>query len=153
MPTEQLSDKSRASKNASLLVAALNHSRDAMSCAVNVRQKNFHFFVILVGFLAAGYANLSSPWQGLVLPITGIVLSILFFLLDVRGSQLLHRSNTLLNEIERVVWKEAGLKEIPESHQYSRLRLVSHAFLYRAFFAIVGLASAARLLVEIARLD
>jgi len=122
------------------LIAALEHMRFTAAHAVDIRMRNFNFFVIFIGIIIAGYTHFPLREASSLMPIFGFVTSIFFFLLDVRGGRLLKRTIIPLNEVESCLWQKAGLQKVPEPHNIN-VKICSHSFIYRGFFVLIGVAS------------
>jgi hypothetical protein len=73
------------------LISALDHARAMVNQASEVRMRNFNFFIIITGALVAGYGRPAWAWN-IILCSAGILASLLFFGLDIRGYGLCHRS-------------------------------------------------------------
>jgi hypothetical protein len=120
----------------------LDHARNMTLASQQVRTQNFNFFIVVTAALVAGYAKLNQQWQP-VFGAAGIVISLLFFLLDLRGYGLHKRSVDQLALIEPLIWQRAQFNadvytEPPRAE--GRRLFISHRFIYRVFFVIVGLA-------------
>jgi len=130
-----------------LLVAALVHAREMAQNASSLRMRNFNFFLILVGITAAAYYETKAA---IFVGSIGLVVSMMFLVLDVRGREILDRAVKLLRDVEPTVWKAAALSPLPPFLSSQPLRLVSHTFVYRSLFVMSGIASLVLLIVGIA---
>ena len=135
-------DAAKATYNVDLtaLVAALNHARDMANHASDLRMRNFNYFVILSGILFTGHAQLPVIWSPL-LGAAGAVISALFFGLDVRGRGLHRRSVDQLAILEPILWQRAGVSGWSPIPRHGGSRFLSHNWIYKSFFAMVGLGS------------
>jgi hypothetical protein len=131
------------------LAAALEHAREMANFAAEVRMRNFNFFLVIGGALAAGYVQMGEQMVRMALGIAGVLLSLLFLGLDIRGHQLVQRATRHLDAIEPVVWAKAGLPTpVPYPHT-GRLRMLTHAWIYRTLFGVVGVASATSAVLQL----
>jgi hypothetical protein len=121
------------------LIAALNHAQTMANQASEVRMRNFNFFVAITGALIAGYAKLPAAWSP-VLGLVGMLTSVLFFGLDVRGRGLLKRSIDQLVLLEPLVWERAAVRGWSPIPRDGGSRFLSHNWIYKTFFVIVGAA-------------
>lgn len=119
------------------LTSALDHARAMANFAGEVRTNNFNFFVLITGGLVTGYANLPSGWR-IALELGGVVSSLLFILLDVREYGLTRRSVDQLLILEPLVWQRAGLTGWKPIPLHGGIRVVSYRWIYRTFFAVIG---------------
>jgi hypothetical protein len=116
--------------------AALDHARGMVISQADLRMRNFNFYTVITGALAAAYASKTiSP--GWVIAIAGTLASVMFFGLDVRGYGLHQRSVNQLAILEPLVWEQAG---VPGWTPIPRTSIASHKWIYRTFFAITGCA-------------
>lgn len=132
------------------LTSALDHARGMTNQSSELRTKNFNFFVIIAAALVAGYTRPSPSWGWMVVfDLAGIFTSVLFFCLDIRGYGLHQRSVDQLTVLEPLVWDRAGIlgwKPIP---RHGGIRFLSHRWLYRTFFAVVGVSWALALVLNL----
>ena len=70
-------------------VACLDHARTMLIHASEVRSKNFNFFLVASGFIILAFTNVSDPVVIRIVAGAGVVLSIIFILLDIRTFQLI----------------------------------------------------------------
>jgi hypothetical protein len=123
------------------LTSALDHARAMVIATADLRTKNFNFYLVITGVLVAGYAKPSNAHWPLVFAIAGIVSSILFFGLDVRGSSFNRHSADQMAILEPLVWERACIRELwtPIPHD-GGLRIISHKWISRMFFAVTTTA-------------
>jgi hypothetical protein len=124
------------------MTSFLDHARNMTLASQQIRTQNFNFFVIATAALVTGYAKLNQQWQ-VVFGIAGMIISAMFFLLDVRGHGLHKRSVDQMALIEPRIWQQAQLDPkdyTPPPRAEGRQLFISHRFIYRAFFVMVGLA-------------
>jgi hypothetical protein len=120
----------------------LDNARNMTLASQQIRTQNFNFFVVSTAALVTGYAKLNQHWQ-VVFGMAGITMSAMFFLLDVRGHGLHKRSVDQMALIEEIIWESAQLARRyvpPPRANKGRQRFISHRFIYRAFFVMVGVA-------------
>lgn len=125
---------------ATVLVGTVHHVQSVIDHLGVVRQRNFNFHVILSGFLVTGQIQLQhaiAPALGLV----GGVASAMFFALDVRTYALQRHKMEQLYELEPILWRAAGI--VGWSPFPSQPFFMTHRFIYRTFFVIVGAFSGA----------
>jgi hypothetical protein len=103
--------------------------------ASEVRMRNFNFFIIITGALVAGYGRPAWAWN-IILCSAGILASLLFFGLDIRGYGLCHRSVDQLRILEPLLWERAGVQGWTAIPRYGGIWFISHKWLYRSFFVI-----------------
>jgi len=119
-------------------IAALEHARAMVIYGSDLRMKNFNFFLIIMGVIVAAYVNVGRVNAKWVLGAVGVIVSVAFFLLDIRGRELLDAAKKELS------LKELELKiSIQETILQSRMgkpimMIVSHKFVYRVIY-IMGL--------------
>src|SRR5262245_7791697 len=90
-------------------IAALDHARTMANYAADVRMRNFDFFVVITAALLAGQAQFDVWWSP-ILGASGVITSVFFFGLDVRGRGLHKRSIDQLAALEPVIWQQAGVE-------------------------------------------
>jgi hypothetical protein len=120
----------------------LDHARNMTLASQQIRTQNFNFFVIVTAALVTGYAKLIPQWR-VIFGVAGIIISAMFFLLDLRGRGLHKRSVDQMALIEPLIWQQARLDEgkyTSPPRAEGRQIFISHLFIYRAFFVMVGLA-------------
>ncbi len=101
----------------------------------------FRFYLIIIGAVGWIFSqkelNILSGKEYLLLGLSAIFISLLFFLLDVRNEHLVNRGRYALDEIE----KELGLLDTPYAIRHhdnkNRVCCVSHSFVIRAFYLII----------------
>lgn len=128
------------------LTSALDHARTMANQAVEVRMRNFNFFIIITGALVAGYGRPAWAWN-VIFDVAGIMASLLFFGLDIRGYGLHRRYMDQLRILEPILWKRAGIFERISIPAHEGFRFLSHRWLYRTFFIIIGTAWATALVI------
>ena len=126
--------------------ASLGHARTMLIHFAEQRIKNFNFFLIVSGVLIASYAKNYSEGGNYLIAIAGIVISLLFLLLDFRTLQLIKDAR---NDLE-VFEKRFGLTihavdQLPDKSRKKggsgRSRFRSHTFVYRTVFILMTLLS------------
>jgi hypothetical protein len=114
--------------------------------AAEQRVKNFNFFIIISSILIASYAGKLNPKNTCLIAASGIIVSILFAILDVRTLQIIRDARDNLEYFE----PKFGLNihivdQIPDKPREKtgskRSRIISHTFAYRAAFVLMGLLS------------
>ncbi|HVU23148.1 MAG TPA: hypothetical protein VHE13_03415 [Opitutus sp.] len=133
------------------LLGALAHAREMAHTASDIRMRNFNFFLVIVGALVAGHLHFKESWGPIVLSLSGVVVSVFFFALDLRMRELLKIRVDQLESLEPEVWKRAGMlgrEEIPRS---GPLKFANHKWIYRSCFVLTGLGSLGRLLTYLTR--
>jgi len=108
--------------------------------ASEVRMRNFNFFVVITGALITGFAQLPAVWSPVV-GFAGVLTSVLFLGLDIRGRGLVKRSIDQLELLEPIVWERAAVQGWSHIPRHGGCQLISHNWIYRTFFIVVGLAS------------
>ena len=133
----------------SALSLALEHARAMAISAADLRVRNFNFYIIVSGALIAGYAK-GPSWRWLtVLNVAGMFASALFFCLDIRGGGLYRRCAHQLMILEPLVWAQAGVpgwKPLPTD---GSSRFLSHTWIYRSFFLVIGVCWMAALILTL----
>jgi hypothetical protein len=132
--------KSTSSVDSSELLAALTHAREMANHAADLRMRNFNFFVVFSGILFAGLAQLPIAWSP-ILGVAGAVTSALFVGLDVRGRGLHRRCIDQLAILEPIVWERAGISGWSPIPRHGGAWFLSHNWIYKTFFVMVGLGS------------
>ena len=131
-----------------ITIALLNHARDMVHDASNVRMRNFNFFLILVGILFASYTQLEQIWAPRLIGLSGLVLGFSFWGLDIRGRQYLLRAQDLLAQTESVLLARIGMvskETLPLTPRW--FGLASHTRLYPFLFTLVAIVSLVLLLL------
>ena len=114
---------------------ALDHARAMVINASDLRMKNFNFFLIIMGVLMTAYANFGRDAR-FGLGAVGILVSLAFLLLDLRGRELLDAA------YKELVMRESALGiSIRESIVNARKgkfmkKAISHTFVYRAIYVL-----------------
>ena len=103
----------------------------------DVRMRTFNFFIVLTGALVAGYLKQSSNEWLIIFPAAGILSTVLFYCLELRGRDFHRHWGGQLDVVEERLWALAGLQwksgTLPD-------RRISHRRIYRTLFAIVAVA-------------
>lgn len=131
------------------LTSALDHARTMANQAAEVRMRNFYFFLVITGALVTGCMKPPSWEWVIVFDVAGILSSLLFFGLDVRGRELHTRSIDQIAELEPRLWNFAGMGD--KWTPIPRGGIISHKWIYRTFFGIIGVAWATALIVTLTR--
>lgn len=115
---------------------ALDHARAMVIQASDIRMKNFNFFLIIMGVIITAYANVNRDAARLGLGAVGMLVSIAFLLLDIRGRELLDAAQKELalreSKLGIAIWavllkKRAG--------KFTK-KAISHTFVYRAIYVL-----------------
>ena len=116
--------------------AALDHARALMIHAADIRMKNFNFFLIVTGVIMAAYINVGRENARLALSVVGILVSLAFLLLDIRGRQLLDEADKelILRESELGISIRKALFEAKVGKFLTKT--ASHTFVYRAIYML-----------------
>lgn len=127
---------------------ALDHARAMLIFSAELRVKNFNFFVVLMVALVAAYSRVQRPWLLVLIATACGIISILFFLLDVRTCELIQDARGDLLRLEPSfgitmhnidAWKDPE-RGYPTA---ARRRMITHTVLYRAIFGIAYVLSLA----------
>jgi hypothetical protein len=65
-------------------IASLNHARAMLQCPVELRVKNFNFFLIIVGAIVVALRQWDDSGIRALLSFVGALLGVIFLLLDAR---------------------------------------------------------------------
>jgi phosphoglycolate phosphatase-like HAD superfamily hydrolase len=130
--------------NQDLTIAALEHARETLVFFADLRSKNFNFFLVLIGTLAAGYAQF--PALSLPASIAGALSGLLFLGLDWRTSQMIQDARAELMIIEPVfnikMHTNDRWKDKTRNHTGSgRTRFFSHTWIYRTLMIVTTIVS------------
>jgi len=132
------------------LTAAIDHARAMANQASEVRMRNFNFFIIVTGALVAGYGRTPGVWN-VLFDIAGVMAALLFLGLDVRGYGLHRRSVDQLRIIEPLLWERAALSGWTAIPHHGGFWILSHRWIYRSFFVVLGTAWAIALAITLLR--
>ena len=118
---------------------ALDHARAMAIGASDLRMKNFNFFLIIIGVLMTGYIKVDAKTAQLGLGVVGVLVSLAFLLLDLRGRELLDAAQTELTLRESALG--ISIRETIMKGRQGKLRkkTVSHTFVYRGIY-LLGVA-------------
>lgn len=121
-----------------LRIAALDHARAMTTQASELRTKNFNFFLVIMGVIMAAYVNVGRENARLALCAIGVLVSLVFLLLDIRGRELLDaaKKELAVKELELGITIQATLQQMRIGKPIRKL--ISHTFVYRVIY-IVGL--------------
>jgi hypothetical protein len=119
-------------------MAVLDHARAMVIYASELRMKNFNFFLVIMGVVVAAYVNVGRVNVRWVLGAVGVLVSVAFFLLDIRGRELLDaaKKELSLKELELGISIQATILQSRTGKPIKKI--VSHTFVYRAIY-ILGL--------------
>lgn len=131
------------------LTSALDHARTMTNHSSEIRMRNFNFFILVTAALIAGEAKPPSRGWSMVFGAAGIVSSILFFFLDVRGYGMLRYNSRKIEILEPILWARAGITGWTPAPTHGGMKMISHRWIYRTFFVLVGLAWAVALTFSI----
>lgn len=120
-----------------VLIASLEHVRAKALHYAEVRMKNFNFFLILIGALAAVVTSSKVPGMNQVLSLFGSLLSCLFFALDVRGVRLLDGARKEIRRLE----PKFGLDFSQRDFCVTKRPLLSHTYIYRGIYSLFATMS------------
>ena len=116
--------------------AALDHARAMVFSASDLRMKNFNFFLIIMGVIVTAYVNVGKNEARFVLSAVGILVSLAFLLLDIRGRELLGAAykELTLREAELGISIQAELLRARAGKFLKKA--ISHTFVYRAIYML-----------------
>ncbi|HSS21214.1 MAG TPA: hypothetical protein VLL54_14165 [Pyrinomonadaceae bacterium] len=116
--------------------AALDHARALMIHASDIRMKNFNFFLVIMGVVVTAYLTLGRENARLILGGVGMLVSLAFLLLDIRGRQLLDAADNELirRELELGISIRSALLQAKAGKLIKKA--ISHTFVYRAIYMI-----------------
>jgi len=123
------------------IIAALNHARSMLICQIDVRVKNFNFFLIMVGALSVALRQWDDSIVRVGLSCGGCLLGVVFFLLDARTLLLIKDSRNELYRLEpefgMSIHQADRIADRPRGIASSgRSRIISHTFCYRLVFVL-----------------
>ena len=104
-------ERPRTGDELKALCAGLDHARTLVIASHDVRMRNFNFFVLITAALMTGYTRQSWGWL-VVLDLAGIVSSLSFFALDIRGAGIHKRAGDLVRSLEPIVWESASVPRV-----------------------------------------
>jgi len=116
----------------------LQHARSMLIEAASIRMKNFNFFLLMIGGLIAIYTSNQQLNNDIKILISGFafILSVLFFLLDIRGKKILIASRLELFKIE-----QQYNMFLTKEFKPQKIKIISHTFIYRFIFSLIAIVS------------
>ncbi len=129
--------------NQDAAIACLYHVREMLLHAAGIRSKNFNFFLVAAGIIMLAITKADGLMVILVTSV-GVILSVIFIILDVRTFQLIKDARHDLERIEplfgiNIHTVDQVPDRIREKKGVGRFRLISHTFGYRAVFSMFAL--------------
>lgn len=119
---------------------ALNHAREMTFHASGLRIKNFNFFLVIMGVLVAAFIKLNqsnnqsnTAW---VISFLGVIVSIAFWLLDIRGKEVLDAANAELLDREEALWISIHKNIFKKSKRRCLRKAVSYTYVFRGLYFI-----------------
>ena len=115
---------------------ALDHARAMVINASDLRMKNFNFFLIIMGVVMTAYVNVGTENARLGLGAVGVLVSLAFLLLDLRGRELLdaaYKELTLRESALGISIRDAILEA--RKGKFIK-KAISHTFVYRAIYLL-----------------
>lgn len=130
-------------------VAALNHLTTILLSPVELRIKNFNFFLILLGAMVVALGQWEGTSVRVCVSLLGAVIGVVFLLLYIRNLQMIKDARFDLYRLEKrfgiTVHSADRLKDGEHGIEPSgRNRIISHTFCYR--FVYVAVAAIALLM-------
>ena len=116
-----------------LIKTKLEYARSLYLHASSLRMKNFNYFLIILAGSIALHSNIKSQSMYTITYLAGMLLGMLFILLDMRGKKLLLSASSELIKIE-----EAIDINIIKKRDLDTFQLMSHTFVYRAVYLTVS---------------
>ena len=116
--------------------AALDHARAMAIQASDIRMKNFNFFLIVMGVIIAAYEKVGRENARLVLGGVGMLVSLAFLLLEIRGRELLDAAQKELTLRESELGISIRTKLLQRRDGKFMAKAISHTFVYRAIFVL-----------------
>jgi hypothetical protein len=116
--------------------AALDHARAMAIHASEIRMKNFNFFLIVMGVIIAAYEKVGRENARLVLGGVGMLVSLAFLLLEIRGRELLDAAHNELTLRESELGISIRTKLLQRTDRRFMAKAISHTFVYRAIFVL-----------------
>ena len=83
------------------VIAALNHSRELLIHAAQLRVRNFNFFLIIISVLIATAYQVAVPMAYIGLSFAGLIASLLFLVLDIRQFRLIKDARHNVEKFEK----------------------------------------------------
>jgi hypothetical protein len=104
--------------------------------AADIRMKNFNFFLIVMGVIIAAYEKVGRENARLVLGGVGMLVSLAFLLLEMRGRELLDAAQNELTLRESELGISIRTKLLQGREGKLLAKPISHTFVYRAIFVL-----------------
>jgi hypothetical protein len=115
---------------------ALDHARAMAIQAADIRMKNFNFFLIVMGVIIASYEKVGRENARLALGGVGMLVSLAFLLLEMRGRELLDAAQEELTLRESELGISIRTKLLQGRDGKFMTKAMSHTFVYRAIFVL-----------------
>jgi|ERR1041384_948703 hypothetical protein len=116
--------------------AALDHARAMAIQAADIRMKNFNFFLIIMGAIMAAFVNVGRENARLVLGAVGVLVSLAFLLLEIRGRELLDAAQKELTLRESELGISIRTTLLQRRTGKFMKKAISHSFVYRAIYVL-----------------
>ena len=124
-------------------VSALNHPREMLIHTAGLRVKNFNFFIVVAGIIVAGFTKMRDPLILQSIAVIGIILSIIFYILDIRNLQQIRdirddlekfegKFGISIHTVDQIPDPSRG-KTGPPGRMHS---VISHTFGFRSIFIL-----------------
>ena len=135
------------------LIAALNHSRELLIRAAQLRVKNFNLFLVIAGALIAAAYHFKAPIAHITLSFAGLIVSLLFLVLDIRQFRLIKdarcnvekfekESNITIHQVDQM---RHPILNLPGSQ---RKRILTTTVAYRTVLILCAITSVGSLVIS-----
>lgn len=136
------------------VIAALNHSRELLIHAAQLRVRNFNFFLIIISVLIATAYHVTVPMADIVLSFAGLIASLLFLVLDIRQFRLIKDARHNVEKFEKkfgiIVHEVDQIRDsafnIPGS---KRKRIFTTTVAYRTILILCAVVSIVCLMISL----
>ena len=141
----QTNDGSVNYKSEAAAIAFLDHTRTMLIHTAGLRVKNFNFFLVFAGIIVAAFTKIGDPQILRIIAGIGLMLSAVFYILDVRNFQQIRDIRDDLEKIEpKFGISIHTVDQVPDPSRGKKGAnrfhfVISHTFGFRAIFVLNAL--------------